>query len=41
MALQLRDGIVEHKPAARLEGIVECDEVYAEATSAFDISKTP
>ena len=28
MALQLRDGIVEHKPAARLEGIVECDEVY-------------
>ena len=28
MALQLREGIVEHTPAARLEGIVECDEVY-------------
>jgi len=28
MALQLREGSVEHKPAARLEGIVECDEVY-------------
>jgi len=28
MALQRRDGIVEHKPTARLEGIVECDEVY-------------
>jgi len=28
MALQLRKGSVEYKPAARLEGIVECDEVY-------------
>jgi len=28
MVLQLREGSVEHKPAARLESIVECDEVY-------------
>lgn len=44
MALQLREGIVEHKPAARLEGIVECDEVYIVAGhkgQPSGVKKTP
>ena len=44
MALQLREGSVEYKPAARLESIVECDEVYIVARhkgQPSGVKKTP
>ena len=44
MASQLREGVVDRKPAAILQGTVECDEVYVVAGHKGNpaaVKKTP